>query len=81
MPVSKQAEKKLRHDKVRTKGNALKKLNLHAAMKRARKTPNPKNLTGAFSALDKASKAHLIHKNKAARLKSRLSRLVKSTKK
>jgi ribosomal protein S20 len=34
------------------------------------------SLTEAFSAVDKAVKRNLIHKNKAARLKSQLSKLV-----
>ena len=46
-------------------------------IKEARKSATPKTLTDAFSVLDKAVKSHLIHKNKAARLKSRLSKLLK----
>jgi len=77
MPVSKQAEKKLRHDKLQTKSNAAKRMNLRATIKEVRKSATPKTLTEAFSVLDKAVKSHLIHKNKAARLKSRLSKLLK----
>jgi ribosomal protein S20 len=40
-------------------------------------TPGKKTLSAAFKALDKSAKGHIIHKNKAARLKSRLSKLLK----
>ena len=39
-----------------------------------------KSLTAAFAALDKAAKKHIIHKNKASRLKSRLSKLIAKAK-
>ena len=35
-----------------------------------------KALSSAFAALDKAAKKHVIHKNKASRLKARLTKLV-----
>jgi len=75
MPIIKQAAKKLRHDRKRTKQNIDKKLALKSVIKKARKQPNKKMLTEVFSALDKASKTHLIHKNKANRLKSNLAKL------
>ncbi|MCS7317426.1 MAG: 30S ribosomal protein S20 [Candidatus Dojkabacteria bacterium] len=34
-------------------------------------------LSKAYKQIDKAAKAHIIHKNKAARLKSRLSKKIK----
>ena len=76
MPITKQAEKKLRHDRKRT----IETKRAHAALKKLvksmRETPTQKSLTRAFSALDKAAKTHIIHKNKAARLKARLSVLL-----
>lgn len=80
MPLLKQARKKMRHDKRRTKQNSEKKQALKKLVKQMRKTPNAKNLTPVFSALDKAVKTHLIHKNKANRLKSRLSKALPKTK-
>lgn len=77
MPVTKQAEKKLRHDISQTKRNASKKAALRSAVKSMRKKPTQKTLTEVFSILDKGVKTHLVHKNKAARLKSRLSKLLK----
>ena len=74
MPLLKQARKKMRHDKKRTEQNKDKKFALKKLIKTMRKTPTASNLTAVFSNLDKAVKTHLIHKNKASRLKSRLSK-------
>ncbi len=77
MPITKQASKKLRHDRAVTKINAKTKATLKSLVKKARKTPTQKTVTVATSALDKAVKRGLIHKNTAARTKSRLSKLLK----
>ncbi len=74
MPLLKQAKKKMRHDRRITAFNSKKKIALKKMVKQMRKVPSAKNLTPVFSALDKAVKTHLIHKNKANRLKSRLSK-------
>jgi len=76
MPVTKQAEKKLRHDKIKSLDNARKRQLLHVAIKRFRKKPSHKSLPLVFQIIDKTTKIHLIHKNKADRLKSRLSKLL-----
>lgn len=80
MPIIKSAIKKVRKDKTRTalnkrRENAMKKL-----LKEARKNPTAKAVTAVFSAVDKAAKVKLIHPNRAARLKSRLSKLATATK-
>ena len=77
MPVIAQASKKLRHDAVRTRQTTLVREAVRSAVKAARKSPTKKTLTQAFRSLDKAAKHNIIHKNKAARLKSRLSKLLK----
>ncbi len=74
MPLLKQARKKMRRDRKRTEFNHSKKIALKQSIKLMRKTPSPKNLTSVFSKLDKAVKTRLIHKNRANRLKSRLSK-------
>lgn len=74
MPLLKQARKKMRHDRKRTLQNKGKKIALKKLVKTMRKAPSAKNLTSVFSSLDKAVKTHLIHKNKANRIKSRLSK-------
>lgn len=76
MPIIAQAAKKLRHDRKRKRQNDRSRKLLSQAVKGARKAPSPKTLSLAFAALDKATKTHLIHKNKASRLKSRLSKLI-----
>jgi small subunit ribosomal protein S20 len=78
MPLIKSAIKKVRKDKTRTARNKRRDVALHKLLKNTRKNPNSKNLTAVFSALDKAAKINLIHPNKAARLKSRLSKLIAS---
>ena len=76
MPITKRAIKKLRHDRKRT-GEVK---HVHAALqklvKAMRKKPTQKSLTQVFRALDKSAKTHVIHKNKAARLKARLAKLL-----
>ncbi len=74
MPIIKSAIKKVRKDKIRTARNKKRELALKAAVKKARVTKSAKDIQAAFSALDKAAKVNLIHKNKANRLKSRLSK-------
>lgn len=78
MPIIKSAIKKLRKDRVRTLRNKKKEENLKTLIKKARVSKTPQNLSAVFSALDKAAKTNLIHKNKASRLKSRLSKGVVS---
>jgi small subunit ribosomal protein S20 len=76
MPITKQAEKKLRHDRKRTVETKHVQAALQKLVKSMRKHPTQKSLTLAFTALDKAAKTHVIHKNKAARLKARLAKLL-----
>jgi len=47
---------------------------MKAAVKAAEGKPTAKKLAAAVQAVDKAAKRRVIHKNKAARIKSRLSR-------
>lgn len=74
MPVTKQAKKKLRKDRKREKTNLKLKSEYKKVVKKTRKTPTVKSLSQASKVLDKSAKKGLIHKNKAARLKSRLTR-------
>lgn len=76
MPIIASAKKKLRQDKKRTVRNKLKKDTIHGLVKNMRREPSKEALAKASSALDKAVKTHFIHPNKAARLKSRLSKLI-----
>ena len=75
MPILKSAIKKLKQDKKRTKVNKVYRENLRQAVKQARKEKTVKAVRLTYSALDLAAKKKVIHKNKAARLKSRLMKL------
>lgn len=74
MPVTKQAIKKVRQDKRKAAYNLRSKKAYKEAVKKFLKKPAADTLKVAFQALDKAAKTNVIHKNKAARLKSRLSK-------
>lgn len=76
MPITKGAIRKLRSDKRKTKVNLRSKRAFKEAVATMRRKPTPKNLTAVFSELDKAVRKHVVALNTAARLKSRLSRLV-----
>lgn len=77
MPVIKSAIKKQRQDKVTEKRNDAFRKNLSDAIKKAGKTKSVKDVKLAVSLVDKSVKKNLTHKNKAARVKSRLSKLAK----
>jgi small subunit ribosomal protein S20 len=76
MPIIARAAKKLRHDKKRTIQIAVIRAGIRTIVKSFRKSPSKKSLDKVFQALDKAAKRNVIHKNKSARLKSRLSKLI-----
>lgn len=69
----------MRKDKVRTERNAKKETALKGLIKNMRRTPSVELLSQTMSALDKAAKTNLIHKNKAARIKSRLAKRLNPT--
>lgn len=76
MPVTKGAIRKQRADNRRAAINLRVKKTFKEAVLAGRKHPTAKNLTAAYKRLDRAAKTHVIHKNKAARLKSRLAKLL-----
>lgn len=77
MPITKSAIKKLRQDKKKTQLRKMKLDQLKRIVKLVKKTKKSTDLVKAVSLIDKAVKNKLIHKNKAARLKSSLSKLMK----
>jgi small subunit ribosomal protein S20 len=77
MPITVGALRKLRADKRKTAVNLKVKKALREAVSLMRKKPTEKNLREVYVTADRAVKNKVIHKNKAARLKSRLSTLVK----
>ncbi len=86
MPRTKSAKKALRVSKKKTVKNDLIKSKFKLVLKKlskATKEKQPELMSQAFSAVDKAAKSHIIHKNKAARIKKQISakfKLVKATK-
>lgn len=76
MPVIKSAKKKLRQDKKRTLRNKSLKNLFKKLIKSAQKNPSEKNIKKAVSVVDKMAQKNIIHKNKAARIKSSLSKLM-----
>lgn len=86
MPIIKSAQKKLRKDKKRTQLNVETKKAYKASVKVVtksvleKKKVDAKKVREAQSKIDKAAKKNLIHPNKAARLKSRVSKLSRGSK-
>lgn len=76
MPQTTGAIRKLRADKRKSAINVKIKSALREAVLVMRKKPSDKNLRSVFVFADRAVKKSVIHKNKASRLKSRLSKLV-----
>ena len=77
MPVIKSAKKKLRKDRVRELRNSKVRLGLKKIIKTTHKKPTSENISKAFKIIDKAAKTGIVHRNKAARIKSGLSKLIK----
>lgn len=75
MPILRSAIKKLRRDRKVAVANRKIKEAARAAVRAMRKKSTKTLMSKASSALDKAAKKGIIHKNKAARLKSRLAGL------
>lgn len=70
MPITKSAKKSLRVSRTKQAVNKSQKIVLGKALRNA----NAKTVNKTVSLIDKAAKTGLMHKNKAARLKSRLAK-------
>lgn len=82
MPNIKSAKKKMRQDVERTSRNNTHRGNIDGVLRSATKGVKTKKedfVKKAYATIDKAAKKNVIHKNKAARLKKRVSRLVSNT--
>lgn len=77
MPILKNAKKALRSSLRKTVMNQRVKSRLKTAVDKAKSTPSGDTVSQAYSAVDKALKRHIVHRNKAARLKAQISRLLK----
>lgn len=79
MPIIRSAIKKMRQDKRQTVINKPIKTSVRTSLEKVIKNPNKENARLAFKVVDKAAKKHIIHKNKADRLKARISNILAKT--
>lgn len=70
MPITKSAKKSLKVSRTKKAANDIQRI----ALSKALKTVDAKTVNHTVSLIDKAAKTGLMHKNKAARLKSRLAK-------
>lgn len=87
MPTTKSAKKRLRQSEARRALHRSQKSTLRTKLRKVRELAEAGDaekaqaeLRDACRTLDKAGASRLIHKNKAARTKSRLAKLVKNAK-
>lgn len=80
MPNIKSAKKRVNVIAAKHEANTLKKGSMKTAVKAVEKEATKENLNTASKKIDKACNQGIITKNKAARLKSRLSKKVNETK-
>jgi ribosomal protein S20 len=78
MPIIKSAKKRVRTANKAAIRNSKTKRSLREALKAFRSGPSAKSHSSAQSALDKAVKKGVIHKNKAARLKKQAAAKAKA---
>lgn len=76
MPVTKTSKRALRGSKKKESVNKLILNKLGIAVRVARKGKAVEKILSAISLADRAAKKKVIHKNKAARIKSQLSKLL-----
>ena len=76
MPVIRSAKKKLKVDIKRTSANKKMRALMSVSVKKAERKPTPESIREAFRIIDKDVKNNIIHKNKASRMKSKLSKLL-----
>ena len=70
MPITKSAKKSLKVSRTKAAANYKREVLLSKALKKV----NKDNVNEAIALIDKAAKTNIIHANKAARLKSRLTK-------
>ncbi len=81
MPLLKNAKKTLRSSAKKQIINGRVRQRVKTYTDKVKKSLNKADLPAAVSAIDKAVKKNLLHKNKAARMKSQLAKLTKKASK
>lgn len=76
MPIIKSAIKKMHRDERKRIINLSRTSQLKTLITKARESKQEESIRAALSAVDKAAKKHLIHRNTAARKKSQLAKLI-----
>lgn len=76
MPILKNAKKALRASKKKNIINTQVRSKLKTAVDEMKKSPAADKLNAAFSVIDRSVKKNIMQKNKAARMKSSLSKLL-----
>lgn len=76
MPVTKTAKRALRGSKNKEQVNKITLSTMEIAIRSAKRSPVPEKIQKAVSLTDRAVKKNVIHKNKASRIKSQLSKLL-----
>lgn len=76
MPILKSAQKALRASKKKAVINSRAKSKVKTALDALKAQPSAERLSSAFSAVDRAVKRKMLPPNRAARVKSQLSKLV-----
>lgn len=77
MPVTKTAKRALRVSQKKKRVNDAFVKQFEISLREAKKKGDQKVVAKAMSLADRAAKRRLIHKNKAARIKSYLAKLIK----
>ena len=84
MPRIKSAKKRMRQTKARTTRNRATRSELRTAIKKVRAAGSPadaaKAMKEAEAMIDRAGRKKIVHRNTAARTKSRLAKMVNSGK-
>jgi small subunit ribosomal protein S20 len=75
MPVTYSSKRALRKSLRKAEVNRRVRNQMKSVIKDAKSSKNVEALPKAYQAIDRAAKTHIIHKNKAARLKSQLAKL------
>ena len=78
MPIIASAKKRVRTARKATVRNSKTKRSLKGSLKDLDKSPSGKSVSAAQSQIDRAAKKGVIHKNKAARLKSQAAKKAKA---
>jgi len=80
VPRIKSAKKRMRQARARTEHNRAQRSSIKTAVKKARTETTKDNVAKAMQSLDRGARKGLIHRNAAARKKSRLAKRLQSAK-